>query len=57
MEGNSLPSDTTSARIELERVKDRLRELADGLSGAQILELADVLHDIIRDRRERHYRG
>jgi hypothetical protein len=49
---NALPSTGSGASIELEELKGRLREIAENLTGVQILELADLLHDIIRARRE-----
>jgi len=55
MDVNSLSPARAGVQVELEEVKGRLRELAEGLSGRQILELADLLHDIIRAQRERRY--
>jgi hypothetical protein len=55
MDENPSPSERPGLQTELEEVKGRLRERAESLSEQQILELADLLHDIIRTRRERRY--
>lgn len=42
---------TARAAVDMERLRAELRTLTRPLSTEQILDLADVLHEIVRERR------